>query len=219
MLRLFNHSRLSWLSGPQGAAYAAALGLIGIQVGIGIVMKAAQKGGTYAFSPSSSVTLSEFFKMLLSTMFFYRECRQRNARNQSPAHTALPTSERNSFEEAKAFADEEANMNGSGEASGAYVAERFKDAKEPMLDVWTFWGYVKSEVSLDTRYGFAQLALFYALINNTVSLPPALIAGGSADLVNAEFCVVQTSGSGNDSTHEIWCNLHYGSGYDCYAWQ
>ena len=171
MLRLLGHSRLSWLSsrlsGAQGSAYAAALGLIAIQVGIGIIMKAAQKGGSYEFSASSSVTISEFCKMLLSTFFFYRECRRRNATILSPAHTALPTSERSSFEEAKVFADEETN--GIGEASGPRFVERHKDGKAPHLDGQTFWDYIKNEIGVDTRYGFAQLALFYALINNTAS--------------------------------------------------
>jgi hypothetical protein len=32
-----------------------------------------------------------------------------------------------------------------------------------------FWKTINSEVSLEARYGFAMLSLFYALINNTVS--------------------------------------------------
>jgi hypothetical protein len=37
----------------------------------------------------------------------------------------------------------------------------------------TFWAYVhaaKEEIPVETRYGFAHLALFYVLINNIVSL-------------------------------------------------
>ncbi|TAQ89874.1 hypothetical protein B7494_g1813 [Chlorociboria aeruginascens] len=184
MLRnIVGHNRLSWLSGPLGATYAAALGLVAIQVGMGIILKIAQKGGTYEFSPSSSVTLSEFFKMVLSTIFFYRECRKRNARNVNPSHTALPTSERNSFEESKAFSGEQ--MNGNGESSGSHVAERYKNAREPYLDLRTFWGYCKNEVSRDTRYGFAQLALFYALINNTIFVAFKLADPGTIQLTKS----------------------------------
>ncbi|RFU28397.1 hypothetical protein B7463_g7933, partial [Scytalidium lignicola] len=156
------HHRLSWLHGPQGAAYAAALGLVSIQVGIGIIMKAAQRGGTYTFSPSSSVTISEFCKMLLSTLFFYREC---SKRNQNASGTG-------SFEETKPFSaedEEEAQINGNGEASGSQQAQRFSSGNgvAPRLGPRRFLEYVRNEVSRDVRYGFAQLALFYALINNT----------------------------------------------------
>jgi hypothetical protein len=163
---MVGYTRLPWLSGPIGATYAAALGLVAIQVGMGILLKISQKSGTYEFSRSSSVTLSEFFKMLLSTIFFYRECRKRNARNVNPSYTALPTSERGSFGEAKEFSDERTNGNRNGHAK---VLEVNKDAKEPYLDLRTFWECCRNEVSRDTRYGFAHLALFYALINNTVS--------------------------------------------------
>ncbi|KAH8819502.1 UDP-galactose transporter [Xylogone sp. PMI_703] len=153
------HHRLSWLHGPQGAAYAAALGLVSIQVGIGIIMKAAQRGGTYTFSPSSSVTISEFCKMLLSTLFFYRECSKRNWND----------SDSGSFEETKPFSadEEEGKINGNGEASGSHQTNRYDNGAAPRLDLGRFWEYIKNEVSVDVRYGFAQLALFYALINNT----------------------------------------------------
>ena len=42
------------------------------------------------------------------------------------------------------------------------------DARGGELNWEEFWNYCKSEVPMDTKYGFFQLALLYALINNTV---------------------------------------------------
>jgi hypothetical protein len=172
---------ISWIpSGPQHAAYAAALGLVAIQVGIGIIMKVAQTGGSYSFSPSASVTISEFFKMLLSTMFFYRECRQRAADGIRPstrgggtgysslATSDLPTTERSSLEEK----EREEGMNGN--ASSANGVEKMRNPNLPRIDLRTFISYVRGEVTIDVRYGFCNLALFYVLINNSVR-PPGTI--------------------------------------------
>jgi len=38
------------------------------------------------------------------------------------------------------------------------------------MDLKTFYRYVVEEMPSEARYGFAFLALFYVLINNTVSL-------------------------------------------------
>ena len=49
------------------------------------------------------------------------------------------------------------------------------DARGGELTREEFWNYCKNEVPLDTKYGFFQLALLYALINNTVcSIDPVL---------------------------------------------
>jgi hypothetical protein len=167
---------LSWIpSGPQHAAYAAALGLVVIQVGIGIIMKASQTGGSYSFSPSASVTISEFFKMLLSTLFFYRECKQRAADGIRPstrgggsgysslATSELPMAERSSLEEKR----EEEGLNGNASSSNGDAVKHH--AMEPaQIDLRTFWSYIRGEVTMDVRYGFCNLALFYVLINNSV---------------------------------------------------
>lgn len=44
----------------------------------------------------------------------------------------------------------------------------FSSAKGGQLTLEEFWNYCKDEVPMDTKYGFFQLALLYALINNTV---------------------------------------------------
>lgn len=176
---------LSWIpSGPQNAAYTAALALVAIQVGIGIVLKAAQTGGSYAFSPSASVAISEFFKMVLSTIFFYRECRQRAADGVRPStrgggsgYSSLPTSSqdlpmteggepRSSLEEKER--DEGMNGVNGGSSSSLMNGVEKHVGPLPNLDYRTFWSYFRGEVTVDVRYGFANLALFYVLINNSV---------------------------------------------------
>jgi hypothetical protein len=67
----------TWLTASNGPAYGAALALIGVQVSIGIIMKSSQTEGHYAFSTSGCITISEFFKLLLSSVFFWIECRRR----------------------------------------------------------------------------------------------------------------------------------------------
>ena len=179
---------LSWIpSGPQNAAYTAALGLVAIQVGIGVILKAAQTGGTYAFSPSASVAISEFFKMVLSTIFFYRECRRRSADGirpsnrgggGGPGYSSLPASDlpmterRSSLEEkerGEGMPDSGANGGASSDANGGgHGLEKHTTGPLPHLSYRTFWSYVRGEVTVDVRYGFANLALFYVLINNSV---------------------------------------------------
>lgn len=196
MLRSFSTSSLpfgmllkplSWVTaGPQSAAYAAALGLVAIQVGIGIIMKASQSGGTYTFSPSASVTISEFLKMCLSLWFFYRECRQRVADGIRPstrgggsgysslAGSDLPTTERSSMEEKE---------RSDGVEVPGDVAPKAKIL--PHLDVRTYWSYIRGEVTENVRYGFCNLALFYVLINNSIFVSYKLADPGTIQLTKA----------------------------------
>jgi len=172
--RLLDFSRLAWLFEAQGLAYGAPLGLISVQVVLGIIVQAAQNDGSYGFSASSSVTISELLKFLLSGYFFYRECRTRNTNQQRPGHSLLVTTERHSSEETNPLTSEETNghenghghPNGNGRASPP-SGKSYKTAASD-LDFSTYLEYLRNEISIDTRYGFAQLAVFYALINNTV---------------------------------------------------
>ena len=170
---------LSALSGsPQQAAYLAALGLVAIQVGIGIILKVAQTDGAYSFSPSASVTISEFFKMLLSTLFFYRECKTRAASGVRPSTRGggsgyslvggadLPVAERRSDDDHEKHVEEGNGVNGH-----ATAAEKLAGPARA-LDARLFWTYVRGEVTVDVRYGFCNLAMFYVLINNSVGIAP-----------------------------------------------
>ncbi|OLN96061.1 CMP-sialic acid transporter 2 [Colletotrichum chlorophyti] len=185
---------LSWIpSGPQHAAYAAALGLVVIQVGIGIIMKISQTGGSYSFSPSASVTISEFFKMLLSTLFFYNECKRRAADGIRPstrgggsgysslATSELPTHERSSLDEKR----EEEALNGSASSSNSGNAVEKHNGPLPRLDLRTFWSYIRGEVTRDVRYGFCNLALFYVLINNSIFVSYKMADPGTIQLTKS----------------------------------
>jgi len=178
---------LSWIpSGPQHAAYAAALALVVIQVGIGIILKASQTtDGKYAFSPSASVTISEFFKMVLSCIFFYNECRRRAADGINPSTRGLgkghgysrvstsdlPTTEAGSSRDRRNSLEEKEREEGlsNGHMNGN-SAVRKHTGSLPRLSLNAYWSYVRGEVPRDSRYGFCKLALFYVLINNSVCL-------------------------------------------------
>ena len=152
-------------------AYAAALALVVIQVSIGILFKASQTDGQYSFSASSSVTISEFLKFLLASVFFYRECAAKHATN-----PRLPNGAQTDLE--LASDEKEVNVNENGGEDEAFlksaekVAKRLGDLRTPgmSMSLRTFYEYVLQELPTESRYGFAFLALFYVLINNTVSM-------------------------------------------------
>ncbi|KAK2034241.1 UDP-galactose transporter [Colletotrichum zoysiae] len=185
---------LGWIpGGPQQAAYAAALGLVAIQVGIGIIMKISQTGGSYSFSPSASVTISEFFKMILSTIFFWNECKRRAADGVLPstrgggsgysslATSELPLAERSSLDEKR---EEDALNGNAGSSSNANGVDKHTSPLPP-LDFRTFWRYVRGEVTKDVRYGFCNLALFYVLINNSIFVSYKMADPGTIQLTKS----------------------------------
>ncbi|KAK1979657.1 UDP-galactose transporter [Colletotrichum cereale] len=186
---------LGWIpGGPQQAAYAAALGLVAIQVGIGIIMKLSQTGGSYSFSPSASVTISEFFKMVLSSIFFWNECKRRAADGILPstrgggsgysslATSELPLAERSSLDEKR----EEEALNGSAASSSTNAnGVDHHTGPLPRLDFRTYWSYVRGEVTKDVRYGFCNLALFYVLINNSIFVSYKMADPGTIQLTKS----------------------------------
>ncbi|KAL9129687.1 MAG: hypothetical protein Q9217_001929 [Psora testacea] len=158
-------------------AYAAALALVVIQVGIGLIYKSAAQGGSksnYGFSPSSSVTLSEFLKLLLSTAFFYGECRQRYASSSSGYRQAATTSAQDSFKEKAEVSDrdlespeslhETSTLNNTGESPRGLFARD----NGSHLGLKEFFRCFGDEVPADAKYGFIQLAMLYSLLNNSV---------------------------------------------------
>ncbi|KAK1964718.1 UDP-galactose transporter [Colletotrichum sublineola] len=185
---------LGWIpGGPQQAAYAAALGLVAIQVGIGIIMKISQTGGSYSFSPSASVTISEFCKMVLSTIFFWNECKRRAADGVLPstrgggsgysslATSELPLAERSSLDEKR----EEEALNGSASSSSNADGLDKHNGPLPPLNFRTYWSYVRGEVTKDVRYGFCNLALFYVLINNSIFVSYKMADPGTIQLTKS----------------------------------
>ncbi|KID81920.1 UDP-galactose transporter [Metarhizium guizhouense ARSEF 977] len=142
------------------AAYSAAA-LVLIQVGIGIVLKAAQTDNHYAFSPSSSVTISEFLKMLLAIGFFYREWAARVAENAGRAYLPVSASDDSvplTYEMERPLEESDKQREMGDEAlqkTGLWVERSFLTA-------------MRKEVSTDIAFGLGLLSLFYVLINNLV---------------------------------------------------
>lgn len=142
------------------AAYSAAA-LVLIQVGIGIVLKAAQTDNHYAFSPSSSVTISEFLKMLLAICFFYREWAGRVAEKPGRAYLSVSGSDdlvplTYEMERPLEEGDKQREMEDETLQKTEHWVER------------SFFTAMRKEVSTDIAFGLGLLSLFYVLINNLV---------------------------------------------------
>ena len=108
----------------------------------------------YEFAPSSSITISEFLKLCLSTIFFYREYRKRVAL----AGGTYQSLALNSVEDDEPLDDDDK------------LFQQDSKSAPSSLGFTEFWKSCWNETSQELKYGFAQLALFYALINNTVRL-------------------------------------------------
>jgi hypothetical protein len=89
--------------------------------------------------------------------------RQENA---SPGHSSWELDSRQSSDE-KALLEDSVDLE-----DGASSSEQRLPARngESQMQLATFLRYCLNEVPAETQLGFAQLALLYALINNTVSL-------------------------------------------------
>lgn len=153
-------------------AFYSALALVVIQVGIGVVLKAAQNGGQYSFSPSASVTISELLKMLLAGGMFYREwkIRDREAGSVeyhqvgSPAGTGVPL---------ESDVDEDSLEGGTAVPSQTEEQDLDFDTKGHGAE--SFWYALRTEVSIDVIFGLCVLALFYVLINNLVCFHSSIL--------------------------------------------
>ncbi|KAF6231710.1 hypothetical protein HO173_010012 [Letharia columbiana] len=186
-------SSLSSTVAGWSPAYAAALALVAIQVGIGIVYKIAQKGGSYTFSTSSSITISEFLKCALSTFLFYRECRRRHAARGFAYQVAAATPERLSLEEkddSRTFSETSTLEEGKEGSEDHVKIPLSPDARGGELTLEEFWNYCKNEVPMDTKYGFFTLALLYALINNTIFVAYKLADPGTIQLLKSGITLV-----------------------------
>ncbi|KAG5744533.1 hypothetical protein H9Q72_013221 [Fusarium xylarioides] len=181
-------------SSPQRAAYIAALGLVGIQVGIGVIMKTAQSGGSYAFSPSGSITISEFLKLILSSIFFYRECKTR-------AQTGVGPSTRGSDTAYASLAEDHRDLeiqDKDGDASSLTALDSEDEGSRDSghssaalpFGLRTFWGYIRGEVRDDVRFGFYNLALIYILINNSLFLSYKMADPGTIQLTKSGVTLI-----------------------------
>jgi hypothetical protein len=207
-------ARPAWLAGPRNAVWIAALSLVAIQVGIGIIMKSAQTGGTYSFSPSASIVISEFLKMLLSTAFFYRVCQRRTADGILPS-TRIGGSGYRALDSELPMIDHQSNpaereKEAPNKVEDLSAARPHQEGPLPYLTLGKYWSYVRGEISGPVRVGFCNLSLFYVLINNSVCLFPTLLPDTMLIRV-ADLCRIQDGGSRNDSTDQEWRHIDNGA--------
>ncbi|PHH60340.1 hypothetical protein CDD81_1825 [Ophiocordyceps australis] len=167
-------------------ALLAALGLIAIQVGMGITLKMAQTGGSYSFSPSGSVAISELVKLLLSSVLFRRECARRRSRGIGPKaggdeshHEGFGHGEHDAELEDQGDGDD-ADLEGQGNSDDGML-----ESQESWLNISLLWRYLRGDVGRDKRLGYYLLALCYALINNSVFVSYKLADPGTIQLVKS----------------------------------
>jgi predicted RNase H-like HicB family nuclease len=153
------HMAAASASASQRAGYLAAASLVAVQVGSGILLKTAQHHGRYEFSPSGSVAISEFVKLLISSVLFYLECRRRLAEGE---HIVLPGPSNANGAVYTAVVDTADNEASPPSSRGDRALRR------PAMSASLFWHYVQTDVTSHAKYGFANLSLLYMLINNLV---------------------------------------------------
>ncbi|KAF2668334.1 hypothetical protein BT63DRAFT_425654 [Microthyrium microscopicum] len=165
-------------------AYAAALALVCIQVGIGIMYKAAQSGGKYPFSATASVTISETLKCLLSTFLFYREWKNREGGVRLP-QTPIPSQPvtLRDMEEGKEKDDDDSDTLSISDDDPLHHME--KSYQHSQGTYAAFFEAVKEEIPQEIKFGFAHLALFYVLINNIVFVLFRLADPGTIQLIKS----------------------------------
>jgi hypothetical protein len=143
-------------------------------------MKSSQTKGTYTFSSSGLVIISEFLKLLLSSALLFRHCIkqcQKRSEESGPGYAPLipltSSPKSSSQEELIGMKTNEEEEKASEETLREDI-ELGIDTPCPKRNLFVLWVTAMREVSVDTRYGFANLALLYALINNTVRILPVL---------------------------------------------
>jgi hypothetical protein len=158
-------------------------------------MKSSQTGGTYTFSSSGLVIISEFLKLLLSASLLLRHCikqARKEAEELGPGYVPLiplrsspKSSSQDELIEMENDGDDEEEKSSEETLREDIELGINTPCRRPHL--FASWVAAMREVSVETRYGFANLALLYALINNTVRTHvcpslPSLLMRMAADL-------------------------------------
>ncbi|PMD62276.1 uncharacterized protein K444DRAFT_627235 [Hyaloscypha bicolor E] len=182
----------SWQIGLQSAAYLSALCLVAIQVGIGIIMKSSQTGGKYTFSSSGLVIISEFLKMILSASLLLRHCMKQSrnrAEESGPGYALLipvaPSPRSSSPDELIGLKSIEEEEEKASQETLREDVELGHDIPVLKTNLFVSWVAALGEVSVETRYGFANLALLYCLINNTIFVSYKLADPGTIALTRS----------------------------------
>jgi hypothetical protein len=152
-----NFRRFLWLVMSKSAAFYVGL-LVIIQVGIGVMMKVSQgPAGNDEFSISASLAIAELLKFLISILFFYRECTQR----QSNAHLENTS-------QIKPFLDNSLESAATSSGADKECQHNCTQNLPARLDLRSFWTFCVNEISVERRYSIGQLALLYALLCHIV---------------------------------------------------
>ncbi|KYK62109.1 hypothetical protein DCS_03256 [Drechmeria coniospora] len=180
---------MQWIRNFSPQAAGATLGLIVIQVGIGVVMKAAQTSGSYSFSPSASVTISEFLKLLLSLALFYRQWQQRPTEYVKFAdngeESAIPLTTTISATDGKEEQDKEREVDFENGYSASFDAERGHLVAQPRSGLAAFWIDLRSSITEQKSAGYYVLALCYTLIKNSIFVCYKLADAGTIQLAKS----------------------------------
>jgi hypothetical protein len=111
--------------------------------------------------------------MLLSTIFFYNECRKRASEGVGPSTRGLYLGHPSGIDSLPLLAQHTGSDGKSEESpcNSQDVAQQASTSTGPLrMSLPIYWRYIRGEVTKDVRYGFCTLALFYVLINNSASL-------------------------------------------------
>ena len=161
----------------SSAAHVATLCLIAIQVGIGVLIKSSQgSSGRFGYSPTSSVTISEFLKLLVSLCLFALECSRRARQGVRPRNHR----DGNGYALVATSPDDDPKDDSGEDGDGSPLR----------LTLSLFWQYVCGEIPTRTRYDIYNLALLYVLVNNTIFACYKLSDPGTIALIKGSGAAV-----------------------------
>ncbi|KZL81356.1 udp-galactose transporter [Colletotrichum incanum] len=169
----------------------AALGLVLLQAGAAVNLWNARERGQFNFSPSSSLTISEFLRFSVATLLLKREVRRRPA---SPEYSSLGNR------------SDELNLGTEdGWPSGEFAVEKYS-RNVHIGSVRDFWRYALGDA--DIRFGLMSIALLQMLSNNLMFLNYLVADPGTVYLTKSGIAVaaalVTTPGLGLKGPKTRW---------------
>ena len=181
-------------------AIVAAVALVIVQVGVGIIYKIAQQAnGAYAFSQSSSIAISEFLKLAISTACFYAQCRKRQGithpndshyrGDEGSGNEKVHDHDASPYDLVSNEENTRDSQDGTDKGRNRHT-EQERQQRRSWIGPAAFFSAIRNETSSATVYGMAQLALLYAIINNTVFLLYRLSDPGTYALVKSGTTIV-----------------------------
>nr|XP_036582408.1 UDP-galactose transporter [Colletotrichum truncatum]KAF6791112.1 UDP-galactose transporter [Colletotrichum truncatum] len=162
-------------SGPRLVPCLTALGLLVLQAGAAANLFNACERGQFDFSPSASLTISEFLRFLVATILFKLEVRRR------PANGSGYSSLRGSEE---AEADDSENIP---------LPNQIPTEKESkygnITGMRSLWRFVWGESGAEIRSSFLKVAFLQMLANNLLFLTYLVTDPGTVQLTRSGIAV------------------------------